>query len=85
MPLHLLRSVLRRQNPRLNARPLIMADKMATYSPADAKVLNVEPIVSIIPVPFPLLGHYTENSLLTEIRRSRMDQTEQDQLPRPIW
>jgi hypothetical protein len=52
MPFHLLRPVFRRQIPRLTVRPFIMTDKMATYSPSDAKVLNVEPIVSI-PVPFP--------------------------------
>jgi hypothetical protein len=61
-----------------------MADKMATYSPSDAKVLNVEPIVSI-PVPLSPLKVDTEISLLTEARRSKMDKAEQDKLPRPFW
>lgn len=47
MPLAILTLTARRRLAQIAIGPLIMADKMATYSPSDAKVLSVEPMVCL--------------------------------------
>lgn len=82
------RQILRRYLIKPVRQSLIMADKMSSYSPSDAKVLKVEPMVSLPhclehPPPKPYLDTEQANKL-TAPRRSQMDPPEQNHLPRPL-